>query len=1169
MWSERSSRPGWDLLFSNLGARRRSLSRVPGSLATSPYDRILAQVCLAASKQTHEPVDADVAFFVAAARKVLQRGLRPPVSPRVEEALVDGGLVTEIDDASMASAVAATRTAPELAASYELHETYERPFWEAAVLRAPSAAAWLIPQASLEGLAGDASLTGISRRWVDFVLCPPGRPPVVLEIDGRGHERRADADAARDTLLSGAGITVHRATGAEALDPAGPFMRMLKEANRQGTAATETLRAVHGPAVAGRFALAVVEAVARGWLPKGGPWGLQVVDDLELVDSVAGPALDQLRAVSETWGLNVVPRCVTVNDRVWHLTGPTDNLDPPSEARHAILIRLDALVPYFAELPVAGALPEIVVRRVGVPIDLDWLEQPVIERRQIPRSADIDIHLRLLLADVFGYPDFRDGQLASLRQVLSGQDAVVLLPTGSGKSLIYQLAGLLMPGVTLVVDPLISLIDDQERRLREDGIDRIVTLHSAKAGGAGALEKALAEIGAGKPLFVFLTPERFQSQQFRNHLVGTAQERTVNLAVVDEAHCVSEWGHDFRTSYLRLARNIRRHARDVADAPPAVLALTGTASPAVLRDVLRELEIDPTAEGVLQRPTSHDRPNLRYMKSVGPEAEWAEAVAKSLLEIVPEHLGVPPAELSILRSQDTISGIVFSPHAGGRHGLETIRNHVAKAFRERGISISSVLYSGKSSASARALAAEQFKSNMVPLLIGTKAFGMGIDKPNIRYTVHAGFPSSIEAFAQEAGRAGRDGRSAVCVLTAGMPQEEVANRLLDREITAEARRQLAQAMPDAAAGDLRRQMWFMGNSFPGSLEEGELTQLLYRTMLERHGGPAATIVFSLHPKARDTPTQVEERRKRFDRALYRLAMIGVVDDVTIDGLEATVHFARYDAASIDRAFLAYASRVEPGQEMVHRDAVAEAPAVIDDRVSHHVKCLVAIVYRIVAHARLNALESMYRLAAGPDDPELIRGTINAYLGEGPAATLLSEAVSISPVNLPRFVAALESLPVEDVVELTGATARQLEAYPDHPLLWFSNALALARTPSASARSFDAAIARSLMELNNYRTDAEEAASAVRWIINRLRNENQGRRWNWVEAVYRAWDLVPWSDELLVSSEDEALDLARRGRVNVEELQIVSWRRLRRSAALAIDLAGELVGSPGVGPMEGN
>ncbi len=1169
-WSERWARPGWDLLFTNVGGRLRTDDPVD---RLSDSDRkaagsVLSQACLAVSSTAAAlPDDPDIDFWATVCRKLLQRGMRPPLSPRLDYA-IRSRLAPDSDRQETLSTIRYSRGSFTLARSYELHEKWEAPFWRAVQQSAPEAAWWLIPQAPLEGLVAGVVPADATRRWVDFLYCPPGRPAIVFEIDGGGHERRADADRARDRLLREAGMSVRRASGPDAIDPNGEFLTQLRRDAvklRGSGSSPDSLLAHHGPGVPGRVATAVVEAVARGYLPKGGPWGMDVVDDVDIIEQVAGGSLDILRAVSEVWGIGVVPPTVTVNGRVWQLagsealTGPTRRAVAPS-----VRIRLQPWTPFHASLPDPSDLPEVVVRRVGVPAQLPWLPQMAQGRRTLSTRAEVDTHLGILLVDIFGHEAFRPGQAASLRQALAGRDAVVLLPTGSGKSLIYQLAGLLTPGATLVVDPLVALIDDQEQRLISDGIDRVVGLHSGRLDDSNARDKALAKVASGDALFIFLTPERFQSQRFREHLRETAREVLLNFAVIDEAHCVSEWGHDFRTSYLWLARNVRRLCADRHNQTPPLIALTGTASPAVLRDVLRELQIDGEAEGALQRPRSYDRKNLTFMKRSGPEAEWCELVVQAITGSIPEHLGVELKDLAELRGPETLSGVVFSPHVKGKHGIAAIRDRVIAGFAAYEVVIDAEIYSGAAPttdedasgwAKKKAAAASRFKDNEVPHLIATKAFGMGIDKPNIRYTIHAGIPSSIEAFAQEAGRAGRDGDPAVCVLTAAVSAPGVAERLLDRKLSPEARKQIADKTRDEAGGDLVRQLYFLGNSFPGENEEVRRAAGLYSWMIRKGGCPGGQVVISLRRRPKDTERVTANRRSQLDRALFRLAMIGVVEDITIDGPEAMIYFARYDRTVIDSAYAAYASRFEPGNEVGHREAIENAPKGLDERVEHHLRSLIKIVYEIVGSARLIALDSMYQLAIGPDDPEHLRREINNYLGEGPAAAILSEAISISPIDLPRFIAALQILPPEDVGELAGATARQLAAYPDHPLLWFSRALATAREPGETQAQFADAFAQSISKLAEYGVAAPEAASAVRWMADRLRNENAGRRWDWVATILDTWDATPFADVLLEPVENDGLDLARRGHLNVAELAAVGRRRFRRHRREIDRLAG--------------
>lgn len=215
--------------------------------------------------------------------------------------------------------------------------------------------------------------------------------------------------------------------------------------------------------------------------------------------------------------------------------------------------------------------------------------------------------LKGLLQFVFRKKSFRDGQLPSLTRLLRGESAIVLLPTGGGKSLIYQFVGMLLPGMTLIVDPIISLIEDQVRSLKSMGIDRMTGVSSQTKEPREQLQR-MAE---GELYYIFIAPERMQSREFRDGLKDAKAHVPISLVVLDEAHCLSEWGHDFRTAYLRLPNNLKNYCADVATGSlPTLAALTGTASFAVLGDIRAELEI--TDEDAIIRPESFNRKELNF-----------------------------------------------------------------------------------------------------------------------------------------------------------------------------------------------------------------------------------------------------------------------------------------------------------------------------------------------------------------------------------------------------------------------------------------------------------------------------------------------------------------------------------------------------------------------------
>ena len=260
----------------------------------------------------------------------------------------------------------------------------------------------------------------------------------------------------------------------------------------------------------------------------------------------------------------------------------------------------------------------------------------------------------------------------------------------------------------------------------------------------------------GEYYYILHSPERVQSPAFRNALRALAEVALVNLAVIDEAHCVSEWGHDFRPAYLHLADNLRRFGRDETDAPPPLLALTGTASRAVLRDMLADLGIDKNRSDALIRPESFDRAELTFEVVRTAPPEDPKAKLRGVMNTLPHRFRLPRGEFFRRSGRNTASGIVFVPTVTARdYGLKDAREAVRSATKTQVTMYSGGPPKGFERASWDAVKrknASSFKQNVVPILVATKAYGMGIDKPNVRYTVHFGMPSSLESFYQE-GRA--------------------------------------------------------------------------------------------------------------------------------------------------------------------------------------------------------------------------------------------------------------------------------------------------------------------------------------------------------------------------------------------------------------------------------
>jgi ATP-dependent DNA helicase RecQ len=338
----------------------------------------------------------------------------------------------------------------------------------------------------------------------------------------------------------------------------------------------------------------------------------------------------------------------------------------------------------------------------------------------VPKVTRELTKMRRTLRETFGLDKLRPGQAEVMRSVLEGNNTLAIMPTGAGKSLCYQLPSLHLPGTTVVVSPLISLMKDQVDKLEEAGLEAS-QLNSALT--SQEHEENLEEIQTEKSDFIFVTPERFTNQEFLRDL----RKQDINFVVIDEAHCISEWGHDFRPAYLSLGAAVK-----TLGAPP-VLALTATATPEVTADIEKQLDL-----GKLQVvKTGIYRPNLQFeVKRVTNELEKHQ----ELVRILNEHEGV---------------GIIY---------CATVKTVEELTDWLKGFDFKIEKYHGRMKASDRKRNQDSFMNDEFKAIVATNAFGMGIDKPNIRFVVHYQMPGSLEAYYQESGRSGRDGEPALCSL---------------------------------------------------------------------------------------------------------------------------------------------------------------------------------------------------------------------------------------------------------------------------------------------------------------------------------------------------------------------------------------------------------------------
>jgi ATP-dependent DNA helicase RecQ len=484
---------------------------------------------------------------------------------------------------------------------------------------------------------------------------------------------------------------------------------------------------------------------------------------------------------------------------------------------------------------------------------------------------------------------FREGQLPILSNILSRNDTIGLLPTGSGKSVCYQLAAILQPSISFVVCPIKSLMYDQKADLDRAFFHR--TNHITGDDDSEQKELIQRQFGNGKYFFIFISPERFQLKTFRQYFSAVNEKYNIAYAVIDEVHCLSEWGHDFRTSYLNLSNTIKRLCSDFN-----FLGLTATASINVLKDI--QIEFGIKQENV-KTPRDYTRDELEFIIS-NDHGNKEEAI-KELLHGLKQDIGA----LSV-NGEATKSGIIFTPHVNGRNGCHPLSLSLTEEFHE-----DVRYYSGSVPKVQRRpimgddefdiykkQVQQEFKNNQFSLLTATKAFGMGVNKGNIHYTIHYGIPGSMESLYQEAGRAGRkkelfQNTKAQChVLLSKTPDPSKLEPIWERATTLS---QINEHINEIT-GDVNTNLFLFTLGMDVIKDEFETIKALHKTF----SVPGKTAI-PVDGKS------INKTKARTEKAIYRLNQLGIIRDWTISnffgGGEFEVDFEEYTEDSISNALL--------------------------------------------------------------------------------------------------------------------------------------------------------------------------------------------------------------------------------------------------------------------------
>lgn len=716
--------------------------------------------------------------------------------------------------------------------------------------------------------------------------------------------------------------------------------------------------------------------------------------------------------------------------------------------------------------------------------------------------------MRSLLKYIFRFEDFREGQYPALARALNREDTIVLLPTGSGKSVIFQLLALVTPGTAFIVSPITSLIDDQVQNLGNHGIDRVVGL-TGKTKDKRLVERKLA---TGQYLMCYVSPERFQIQSFISSVRNYASENIVSVVAIDEAHCVSEWGHDFRTSYLGLARNCREICR-TGDAIPPLLALTGTASTSVLIDMKNDLGI--TSPGSIIKPETFDRSELHYRVVATKSEDKLSTLDDILKRRLPSDLGVAPERLyAHTGDTDTMGGIVFCQNVNTSYGLMNsekalraghpgVWDHLNEEFPgecsyycgSKPKRLANVSENGW--AKDKADQALRFKENKSSIMVATKAFGMGIDKPNVRWVVHFGMPSSLESYYQEVGRAARDKEDAYVYLILSDDYPELNDEMLDpSESDLERLKRLEDTKGRFKGDDVSRCLHFHKSTFSGISEELEVARNVFAMC-----GRDNFYDKRWHVPFRNSRSESStDSKNMLERAIYRLTLLGAFRGYTVEYtgydegeflIEPVMASGQELREIVASNYLEYIKSYQSDSAFLQqskRSLESAVSGIGNDReyILHVLSHLLTnFTYRVIEEGRRRAMMTMLdasRKAAGFDHVDeaeaFLRKQIVGYLstestddGQG-LSSILYDATDVG--KLLKVIKQAVSNQYEDAT--LQQALRLLEDYPQHYGLYFIVTAIQARQGN------DAEAIRSIRSMihfgmENYGLSAEKCAQS--------------------------------------------------------------------------------------------
>ncbi|AYL94253.1 DEAD/DEAH box helicase [Mucilaginibacter celer] len=885
----------------------------------------------------------------------------------------------------------------------------------------------IIPEIGINDLVGEHN-PDFTNQQVDFYL-PQAK--LVIEIDGQQH--KADSltrvsDVTRDNYLNGKGIQTIRVTTnqlrnhtyhakiGEILDRLRRYEKLLnyfREAchkHETNTISEEERLTKLLPTAVIRFQVLLLELLINNYLDFTETWRFNILVKEDIDDFAELAVRDLFIWIGQLYRLKYKQELKTPDLEIGIVKNKTDF----KAATKTINIDFSLFNKYTDE---NLNNPDILYVRT------DYFD--IVRERNYFRVSTTDPvnygitdedkkTLEFFLFNIFGKQSFREGQFPIIQNALNRRDTIGLLPTGGGKSLCYQLPCILQPAVNFVVCPIKSLMADQFENLSAMLITNVAHINSdLPADARRAIE---LDFEKGRFLFVWISPEKFQIPSFRDKIRSINANFSIAYAVVDEVHCLSEWGHDFRTSYLNLARTIDKLSpRDESgEGTIKFIGLTATASVNVLKDIKIEFsrQKQRLADENIKSLLDYSRKELVFevMDDFGNKSKHLQDLLKELVD--GEHL---------TETTDK-AGIVFTPNVNGASGcyqisnfLNTLYPHKSNWFAgdvpkvdeydNKGYKTGRKIpvMSTEDFKTHRAKVQGDFKKNVFPLMVATKAFGMGIDKSNIHYTIHYGLPGSVEALYQEAGRAGRwdkrrtenAGLNGKCFVLYSKEthDDERVQQLFDKDTKFSEMKAITEEAGFAGKDILKQVFLFIQG-------QNDITVDFRITLevLDRYYKPGMKKMIFWD----DAWDNLHIRSEALQKAIYRLSLLGIVADWTTNFInQFEVDFNVFSDDTLLHYVAGYINKYEPSLDVPREIRGVQKASILEQSLWF----LLRWVFENISYNRKQSLKTLMDWCNSFENNESFKRRIDSYFIFS-EVTFILQHISENPLDFDQWFAAL-------------------------------------------------------------------------------------------------------------------------------------------------------------------